>query len=246
MLLLAILILRADVYAAIGDTRALQCIEERTEEEWSPRIGLQEYSPTQEMVVTRENEAFLEAVAQLILANTTLTGLLNHLQYVLKEIERISDQPTFLLPGPGGGAKMKGFNWKMTLRLVGISLAITPLNPIIEESIWDVTERNLKAICNQLNRSELFADNRVETYDVDAAMSSLEMLFMSLDAETPAIERTQLHVSLPVTPKKRASNERLPNEKKKIKPGAEQEIKSEIEQKVKPESEQKVKIKQEV
>jgi hypothetical protein len=193
------------------------------EEEWSPRIGMQAHSPTHEMVVTQENEPFLETVARLSLAKTTLTGLLNHLQYVLKEIERISDQPTFPLPGPGG-AKLNGFSWKMTLRFIGISLAITPLNPKIEESIWDTTEENLKALCELLNLSQLFSENPVEDYEVDAAMSSLEMIFISLDAE--ALERTQsskggLHISLPVTPKKRASNEMLPTEKK-IKPESEQ------------------------
>jgi len=37
----------------------------------------------------------------------------------------------------------------MTLRLIGISLAITPLNPI-EESIWEITEEDLEALCKLL------------------------------------------------------------------------------------------------
>ena len=164
----------------------------------------------------------LEAVARLSHAKTTLAGLLKHLQYVLKEIERISDQPTFLLPGHGG-AKLNGFGWEMTLRFIGISLAVTPLNPNIVESIWDTTEENLKAVRELLNLSQLFGENPAEDYEVDAAISSLEMIFMSLDteAEAPAMERTQssngaFHISLPVTPKKRASKESLPNAKKSM------------------------------
>lgn len=79
---------------------------------------------------------------------------------------------------------MKGFNWKTTLRLVGISLAITLLNPILEDSIWDASEKNLKALCNLLNLSE--------------------MLLMFFNAEALAMERTQFYVSLPIILKKQA------------------------------------------
>jgi hypothetical protein len=189
------------------------------------------------MSVTQENDRFLEAVARLSNAETTSAGLLKHLQYFLKEIDRISDQLYFLLPGHGG-ARLNGFSWKMTLWFIGISLAVTPLNPNIVDSIWDNTEENVKAIRELLNLSQLFRDNPAKDYEVDAAMSSLEMIFMSLDteAEAPAMERTQssngaFHISLPVTSKKRASKERLPNAKKS---------RSESEQT--PDPEQKIKL----
>lgn len=62
----------------------------------------------------------------------------------------------------------------------------------------------------------------------------LDMILTSLDAEAPAMERTQsskgsLHSSLSITPKKRASNEKLLSGKK-IKPEPEQKIKSEVDE----------------
>jgi hypothetical protein len=124
-----------------------------------------------------------------------LAGLLKHLQYVLKEIDRIWDQPTFLLPGHGG-AKLNGSSWELTLRFIGISLAVTPFNPNVAESIWDTTEENLKAVRELLNLSPLFGENPAEDYEVDAAMSSLERIFMSLDTEAEASAWSELNQAM--------------------------------------------------
>jgi hypothetical protein len=104
--------------------------------------------------------------------------------------------------------RLEGFGWQMTVQLIGISLAIAPLNPSINDSLWNATDENIESICELLNLSPLFSDTQVEAYEVEAAMSSLEILFMSLRSEAPTLEKTKaeddggLKSLLPITPKK--------------------------------------------
>jgi hypothetical protein len=146
ILLLGIFILRSDIYSSIGDERPLQCITEGTEEEWNPRIGAQEYSPTNGVEIATENEFLLEAVAEQFgsakwfgqAKTLTVVGLRDRLLYVLGGIERISDRPAFPLLGPGGSG-LEGFNGEVTLLLIGIGLAITPFYSKIKGSLWNNT-----------------------------------------------------------------------------------------------------------
>jgi hypothetical protein len=135
MFLTGILVLRSDIYWSTGDGRSLQDIIGRPEEDWKPRVGMKE-----EQLITK-NDGFLEAAANRFSFGPSFTtaGLRSHLEYVLKEIERISDQPTFSSPGPGG-VKLENFDWKTTLLLICHSLAIAPFGPKIEDSFWEVSE----------------------------------------------------------------------------------------------------------
>ncbi|TAQ88924.1 hypothetical protein B7494_g2753 [Chlorociboria aeruginascens] len=106
----------------------------RTEKQWKPQIGEQEYSPTvanghHENI--DENQTLLNVVAARLDRQgigTTVTTLRDNMQFVLRDIYRICDPPA-LVAGPPG-KKPRNLGWKMALLLlVNVALAVPTYDP---------------------------------------------------------------------------------------------------------------------
>lgn len=185
LLLLSYVSLESSLPAAIGDTRQLEDIIRRSDEDWDPQVGLESFADMKGKTwqqlcwdTHRCWEQIHNYLAQYRFINSTIScdQLRNHLCYLLCGIEQISAQglnatclqlPNHLLGEQG------------SLALICISLSVIPIPGQmvpLRSLLVDSNQCLIKEMCILLQESPLF-QARIWDYQIREALSSMEMFF---------------------------------------------------------------------
>lgn len=177
LLLICYLFETSGFYYRCGDMRSLMDIIQRNEDDWNPRIGTEAYANLQ--AEKCRHEISWDAFAAAFTSQTpcrgsfTIRELRMQLQYLLREVERHSDQPldiTLMGPGQAGSA---AFTWEMNLVLLGGSCAVMPFHSKISWNFWDPKRHGIEQMAGLLNLSPLFAKVPLTVHGLESAIERL-------------------------------------------------------------------------
>ncbi|KAJ5267320.1 hypothetical protein N7478_010128 [Penicillium angulare] len=197
LLILCYALLQSTLPVQLGDHRPIQDILRRRDRDWEPRIGSEGVLELQQQDWHRTKpetrriwHEIREWLAQKdpVVLTVSAEHVRNELGFLLHRIEQISAQclNTLHRPGPRLHSSDTFFGSKVRLILIGFSLAVTPMtcsNIPLTSTLWDPDQNTLSVMLSQLNESSLFP-NRISSHDLLSALNSLEMIFVSEQANS--------------------------------------------------------------
>ncbi|KAE9987016.1 hypothetical protein EG328_004148 [Venturia inaequalis] len=171
-LLLSVLLLTSDTTT---DEQKLSDILDRDEGEWIPQIGTRAYATGLGCIeITPESTYLWEHIAEKLgFEQKDLPNLQDHLQYMLKNFDRMSTPNHRQTRYGPQGRKFDKMSWKQNVLFICNTFGVG-ISSTVQDALW--TKYDPEALCKYLNRSPLFSE-KVDVEWTKAAVASLKEFF---------------------------------------------------------------------
>jgi hypothetical protein len=162
------------------DEQILSDILDRDEGEWIPQIGTRAYATGLGCIeVTPESTHLWVYIAEKLgFEQKDFPDLQNHLQYMLKNFDRMSNPNQQQARYGPQGRKFDKMSWKQNVLFICSTFGVGISLPTVQDSLW--TDNDPEVLCKYLSRSPLFKEEEVDVEWTKAAVNALKEFFEKL------------------------------------------------------------------